>query len=491
MAEINLDDLAAEPRRRSQREWSEFQEAIFSAGENSNANLSCRAVAGSGKTTTLEELTYRLKGDTLAVAFNKSTATTLASRVNAVAFTFNSIGHRILSRRRPGSKLNQWKVHDAVREAIGSERYEVMGSQLVRAISVAKAEALGIEEPLTREQMSEIIDSYGLEIPADHLPWAAAVAEKLFNENYKDTMSFDFDDQLYIPIREGWNFPSFDNILVDEDQDLNPVQHRMLMRMHERSGRIIGFGDPAQAIYGFRGALANSVDVLEATFSMAQMPLSISYRCPRSVVELAQQLVPVIQPAPNAADGSVEYLTEYPDLSAYKDSLIVCRNNGPIFDLALKFIRANEPVRVQSNLLESMEKFLKSFKTDNIKVLRQKLESYFQEEIELAKLRGFMGRVEGLEDRRGVLMPFLESMSSTAEILLAFKRLSQCPVGPIISTVHRAKGMENKKVFILRPDLMPSKQAMSEEQKRQENNLRYVAITRALDQLIFLPSEEQ
>ena len=47
------------------------------------------------------------------------------------------------------------------------------------------------------------------------------------------------------------------------------------------------------------------------------------------------------------------------------------------------------------------------------------------------------------------------------------------------STVHRAKGLEADTVFILRPDLMPSKKATSDEDVQQEQNIMFVAYTRA------------
>lgn len=494
MTDINLDDLAPEPRQSGSRIWSKFQTDIFNAAEHGTENISCEAVAGSGKTTTLEEVTNRLKGDNLAIAFNKSTATTLASRVNAFAFTFNALGHRILTRHRRGAKLDQWKVHTAVRDAMGAEKYDVYGQNVARMVSVAKSTALDIDDPVTRQDFLDIADNYGLDIEAEVLPWAAAVAEKIFHETNKDIMTFDFDDQLYVPIKENWSFSPFDNVLVDEAQDLNEIQHRILQKHADKAARLFAFGDPCQSIYGFRGAVSNSMDVLAGRFQMRTYPLSISYRCPKEVVRLAKDLVPRIESAPAAIDGEVHYLQDYPAIESYGQlagrSLIVCRNNGPIFDLALKFLKANEPVRVQSNILDALDKFLKQFHQSDAKKLGNLLRSYFDREIAAATERGFGGRVEALEDRKAVLLPFCDQFSTTAEILSAFKRLSTCPVGPIISTVHRAKGMEAENVHILRPDLMPSARAMSDEQKRQEQNLLYVALTRSLKNLYFLPREE-
>jgi DNA helicase-2/ATP-dependent DNA helicase PcrA len=54
-------------------------------------------------------------------------------------------------------------------------------------------------------------------------------------------------------------------------------------------------------------------------------------------------------------------------------------------------------------------------------------------------------------------------------------------------TVHRAKGQETDRVWILRPDLLPMKlPKMTDEQKQQERNLHYVAITRAKHELYYV-----
>ena len=55
-----------------------------------------------------------------------------------------------------------------------------------------------------------------------------------------------------------------------------------------------------------------------------------------------------------------------------------------------------------------------------------------------------------------------------------------------LSSIHKAKGLENDKVFIYRPELMPSKFAVTEVEKEQELNLMYVSYTRAKKELVFV-----
>lgn len=53
----------------------------------------------------------------------------------------------------------------------------------------------------------------------------------------------------------------------------------------------------------------------------------------------------------------------------------------------------------------------------------------------------------------------------------------------MLSTIHKAKGLEAERVFILKPDLMPHPKAKRGWEIDQENNLRYVAITRSKREL--------
>ena len=89
-----VDDSSLPQPPQSQRQWSDRQEAIFLAGQESSDNLLVEAVAGSGKTTTLQELTQRLGGSSLYLAFNKAIAQTARGKIqSADVKTMNALGH--------------------------------------------------------------------------------------------------------------------------------------------------------------------------------------------------------------------------------------------------------------------------------------------------------------------------------------------------------------------------------------------------------------
>lgn len=471
------------------REWSPEQNDIYHAAVSSNDNLLVEAVAGSGKSTSLIETSNRLNNKGLALAFNKAIADELGPKFpRATVRTFNALGHRVLMSKRPGAKFNQWKTYNWLKAHMSVELYEGQAKNVARLVSIAKGQGYGILEPIGESDFRPLIDSYLQDIAPDQISTVGKLAYNTFLAVIEDKNEFDYDDQLYVPVNEGFTFPAFDTIYPDEAQDLNPIQHMMLAKLADRGARIIAVGDRAQAIYGFRGALSSSMDMLQQTFLMKEFPLSTTYRCSQAVTRLAQQIVPQIQHRSNAPEGEVVFLDKYPEIPSYTNNdLIVCRNNGPIFKLALQFVKAHKPCRVLSNFLDEFDKFVETFKAKEIPILIDRLEAWYQKQKSDCEKRGAWGKLEGLTDKYDALKAFAPNFKTIGELLFAIKRLATSTVGPKIATIHKSKGLEAENVYLLRWDLLPSTRATTPEAISQEDNLRYVAITRAKLNLRILP----
>jgi hypothetical protein len=86
------------------------------------------------------------------------------------------------------------------------------------------------------------------------------------------------------------------------------------------------------------------------------------------------------------------------------------------------------------------------------------------------------------------------SVLTVAEVTAIIKDIfsDKPPVVPhvLLSTIHRVKGAEADRVFILRPDLLPHPLARGRNELIQEENLHYVAITRAREQLWYIEEED-
>lgn len=481
------------PPASGQRTWSTLQNAIFEAIHGSE-DILVQAVAGSGKTTTIVEGTKYAYGTSLYMAFNKAIAMDIAARnPPADVKTLNALGHRLWKENQPEAQLDARKTLDIVKKLMGdTPDFKEYGYGLSRLIGIGKNCGFGIGNEVLPDDFIELMDNYDSTVPFDKQPQMAAVAAEAFNRSCMDLETFDFDDQLYMPVREGWGFPHYDNCFVDECQDLSPIQHLMLGRLKSQGARIIAVGDRHQAIYAFRGASVNSMDELKHQFQMLELPLSISYRCPKFVVEAARDYCPFIEARPGAPDGTVQWRSDVATESSFRDdpelfsnALIVCRNNAPLFKAILRHIRAKEPCRVLSNFLDSFQSFVRGFKTIYTNDLRVKLDRWFERESEAAKAKGAKGKLYALRDKYDTVKLLCEDYGRTEDVIAMVKRLGESQSGPTFATIHKAKGLEHENVYILRPDLMPAFYAVTDAQRQQENNMTYVAITRAKQTLTY------
>lgn len=460
--------------------WSHYQESIFSHAPRVE-NLMVEAVAGSGKTTTLEEFAKRSAFSPLCIAFNKPIQMEMKRRgLNAI--TFNGLGHKIYLGKYRNAILDKAKDWNIARDTFGTESQLMRdyGSAVVRGVALAKGNAWSPDE-VDASRFADLIDAYDLDVPAVDLQSVAEASWQLFQRSAAIRDIFDFNDQLWVPVIDGLAFPTYMGVLVDELQDANALQQEALRRMRSR---ICGFGDRAQSIYGFRGALHSSMDDFKRDFSATELPLSITYRCPRAVVREAQRYCPQIEAAPDAIEGAVHHFEEDPQIFP-PDMLILCRTNAPLFSSILRHIRAGRSVQVRSSFLDNFQKFIQKFGCEKSKDLLAKLEGWRAEEVSAAEEKGARGKIAAIQDKFETIKHFCDQFPTVWEILSILRKLADSESGPIFSTVHKAKGLEAERVYLLRPDLMPAKWVSGEAAERQERNILYVAITRAKRELTF------
>lgn len=488
-----LDELVpaqVEPQMQSSSKcWSPLQEAIFDALRATSDNLLIRATAGSGKTTTLMEMARTGEGSSVYLAFNADIVKETKFKYPFCnASTFHSLGNQMWRANRPQARLEKNKVSMLLLQTLGrdSRIFKEYGHIIPRIIGLAKNNAWSLgnfqESALDFE---DLIERGQFEIDAADIAEVAMISSVAFYRSISDLSNFDFDDMIYMPVRMGWQFPYFSLVFVDECQDLNPLQHIMLQRMSQRGSRIIAVGDRYQAIYAFRGALSNSMDLLKDKFSMLELPLSVTYRCPKEVVKEAQLICPEIFPREDAPEGKLiwkgyEEGEEMEDPQLFTSyQLVLCRNNSPLFSAILRHVRAKSPCRVKTNFLDGLTSFIRHFKEETTIGFLLKLDLWFEKERSAAESKGYKSKVASLTDKYETLKLLAQELDFTWQIVDLIKQLQDSTVGPTFSTIHKAKGLEAPHVYLLRPDLIPAFYAKTEEAKAQEMNLKFVAITRS------------
>lgn len=96
-------------------------------------------------------------------------------------------------------------------------------------------------------------------------------------------------------------------------------------------------------------------------------------------------------------------------------------------------------------------------------------------------------RMELLQEQIDVIQCLAEEAKTLTDLKNTLRNIfSNDTKGILLSTIHKAKGLENERIFFLCPELIPSRFAVQPWEFEQEENLRYVAVTRAKKELLYV-----
>lgn len=473
---------------------------IIEFAKNFPDNLLINALAGAAKTSTLEFLCkYLPVQPILSLAFNKRIAEELGKRLpgHVKCATINSVGHRVWSSAiAPSITLDAKKTYNIVsaiaQGASNRERstiYESFGPimKLVTRAKLAGYLPDGLYPHIKRVTSPDEFWSV-IEEEDDELLYGRATVDEALKASIQQAYKglIDFDDQIYMPTLFGGTFPQFPITLVDEAQDLSAINHAMLRKLVR--GRLIAVGDQRQSIYGFRGAMASGMQKLKADFKMTEMQLSVSFRCPVKIVENARFHAPHMQWAPNAEEGSITLMEEWGAGDIPDNAAIICRNNAPLFSLAFKLLRAGRGVKlVGFDIGPSLVKAMKKLGPETMRreELFRAIDQWETEKLAKARGKG-AGTIRDKAECFRVFAAFGTDLGSAcryAEHIFATTGTIQLLSG------HKAKGLEWDVVFHLDSHRIPSPYCRTEEDREQEQNVRYVIETRAKRGLFFITME--
>jgi len=472
------------------------------------------AVAGAGKTTTIIEAIERTQGGVLILAYNKKIAEEIKAKLQkrgidwktAEASTVHAAGLRGYKKTFPNFTTNGYKVADIIaQEAQGvplSHPYRLFGEIIAKLVSLAKQRALGIVGSISdRSAWYAIADHFDVAFDDDEAEQRLAeiieCAIEILNISNATTAIIDFDDMVYLPVLLKVRFWGYKWIFVDEAQDTNPARRALVRALLAPGGRVVAVGDRHQAIYGFTGADADSLDLIRKDFSACELPLTVTYRCPKSVVSFAHQWVSHIEAHEDAPEGIVRQITgdqllEQNNLSG--GTAILCRNTKPLVSLAFWLIRKRIPCRVEGrDIGVSLVKLATKWKrVTTLHGLEQALETYLEQQTTKLLAKKEELKAQAVEDRVETLRVIIDDCreqgkDSVDAVVAAIEKLFGDDIQNllVLSTIHKSKGREWETVYWLdRAGTLPSRYARQQWQIEQERNLMYVAATRAINQLI-------
>ena len=464
------------------RDWSSFQRAIFAEIQSGSGNVQVDALAGTGKTSTIVEGFYYLPpGKTaLMVAFNKSIQTELASRATqgVTVLTLHSLGLRAIKRMLPKVVVDNWKLDGYIKAEKGEERETLeLRDNLKKAVSLCKGYLAE-----TSEEISEIMDKHDIDPCDEPRDKFILTVVKIMVACKNDTARIDFDDMIWFPIVHKINLDKYDFVFVDESQDLCKSQIELALGSCKPGGRVISVGDEHQAIYGFRGADSNAIQNIVDRMESKRLPLSVTYRCAKAIVTEAQALVPGIQAGPNAKDGTVETVTPNKMLETVKaGDFILSRINAPLIGYCFELLRTGVKANIQGrDIGKGLSVLIKKSKCSDVTEFLSWLQTW--REFECMRLSALNKPVDLINDKADCLETLCEGCRTTVEVNAAIDKLftdGDDKDRVILSSTHKAKGLERDRVFILRDTYRPAK-------GQEEANLLYVAITRAREFLFYV-----
>jgi len=499
----------------SDRKPNRYQQAVLDWIRDGRGSAIVNAVAGSGKTTLLvmaaREIA-KLQGerarDGIMLCFNAHIAKELNRKLAGTpikARTLNSLGHRAVMREYPDAKLDPKKYRDMIFQSYMAARsgnldgYR-LGREERRALNQhmpvgATSRLLDLARASRRAQsdrLREVVAHFDVQIPDELSDLAVYIVRRSLEEGWRQrARTFDYGDQIWIPLNQGLPIPQFDWVFIDECQDLSASLIELATRARDPEGRAIAVGDPFQSIMGFAGADAESFQEVKARLGAEEFPLSVCYRCPTSHIAKARQYVEQIEARPDADPGVFGRANKLMLVkTATKGDLVLSRKTSPLISVCYQLIAAGISAGVRGrevgrHLLKALEQLEPSVAPDLSDFPDQLARWHSARRDRIERRKGDnTAKLQALEDTMQCFDSLfysgakLERFSDLANLLRRLFENERPDV--VLSTVHRAKGLEADRVWILEPDDLeaPTSPPIS-WQIQQEENVAYVAYTRA------------
>lgn len=468
------------------------QTAIVEAAQSTADNLCVVARAGAAKTSTLILIAEALpKTEILCLAFNKKIAEEMASRLphNCESKTLHGLGYKVwwqFTRKKVQVKSN--KSYTLLKQRIETldkddqtDAYSSMAETL-DIISWAKNEGyLPVGGKLPAKPLigeDDFFDNLPMEPTALQIALVNAVLTDSFQRAFEGII--DFDDMIYCPALCSVSWPIYPLTLIDEAQDLSPINHHILKKL-VRNKRIIAVGDPYQAIYGFRGAYSDSMSRLADQFQMRELRLTISFRCARAITENARWLAADMKAPEWAKEGEVLRPMTWSSAEIPDGAAIICRNNAPLFSTALRLLEAGRlPEIAGRDLAKPLLKILNALGKPQMPKIAalDALDTWRGKELERAR-PGAKGQVE---DKAACLEIIISRTKTLGDAAVYLQHLLDRDGRIYLMTGHKSKGLEFDTVYFLDPQLCKIN-------RDQDANIKYVIETRAKTKLIYVSSD--
>lgn len=506
--------------------WSKYQTDIFDYACNpENGSFCISAVAGSGKTTTIVECARRLAMTDgslriLFLAFNKSIADELSRRTyqfpQIKCSTLHSLGLAAMYKSNIKFTLNDNKYKNFIRD--NWTRYSKTAKTLkgkkvwhfiMNCNDLLRLARLNLVRGGDTDGVAVVAYHHNIDTIADEIETVARMLKKCNNIAFfkKDNAyEIDYTDMICLPLTDAFSkyIFKYDIVFIDEAQDLNRAQQELMLSAVKRGGKFIAAGDRRQSIMGFGSALSDSFDQLCRRANNVELPLSVNYRCGFNIVNEAKTYVPQIEQCETAEPGEIIHTTTLSD--ARPGDMVLCRKTNPLLVVALNMIRRGKSAYVLgTEIANRMKQMIDRVSDDDgslltLSVLDSKLSWLIRQKADELRARGIQSvgthpAYIAVADAVTCIRTVASACEDVPDLLAMIDKLfadTQSGNAVVLSTVHRAKGLETDRVFIICPEILPwIMPGQLEWERQQEINLRYVAITRPKKTLVYVDVPEK
>ena len=440
------------------------QQAVVDSNE---PTVIVNAVAGSGKTATLMHLATRYKKG-IYLAFNKAIVKDVVPKLPLgwQCKTFNAFGLAMTKKHYPYATVN-------------FNKYNNLGVNPSAKALVGKH--MNMNGNISNGSWKETCDRF--KVPYNF----AAEAKDIMEEGKENTNVISGEDMLQYPIDNGWKSEEYEIVLIDECQDLNPQQIAFLTCIPTK--RIVFVGDTNQAIYGFRGSDPYAMDKIREHYNPVEYQLTESFRCPTEIISTVKHIVPAI--TTNKTGGQIDSVDGNAEIDFPDECFIISRTNSNLVKLAYKFIQENKHFSIGGTFINQLKKDLNRvfYGAKSLTAMRENVVKQYEQEVTRAK--GHKWSITGIENKYDSLLAIINVADSPSDIAQFVKNLamhSDSASCRKLMTIHASKGLESPTVYFIKSDTCDYFKEKTDIQweKQQEDNLYYVACTRALDKLVFV-----
>ena len=473
------------------RKPTDEQEAIVAAASD-GLSLKIEALAGTGKTTSLEIVAREINQPALYLAFNNRIVREAESRFPE--YVTPTTVHAYARRNVAGSyrsRISQSRMRsDRLANTLDLKRFRCSSGEL-------SADELA---SLTIEAIWEFCQSSDASIEADHfiapkgfsaedthdlhellLSAAQRAWKDISSTNGRMPLSHDHYLKIWALSRPVFN-RRYETILFDEAQDANGLMIGLLEDQSDR--QLILVGDSAQQIYAWNGA----VNSLEKMQSDGTLSLTNSFRFGAEIADEANFVLDLLEHerriVGKGASGEVDQWDTDQAISHNQFDVVLARSNARLLEFAFLLEQRGTPFSVVGGLQEvayfahAAKNLMKGQPSNHPDLIGFSSWAHIQQ----------WARTPGADPGISRLVRLIEDRSPTDILRLANSTVDDegeiNPSALKLSTAHKSKGREWDRVALL-DDFSLSRNAP------EELRIRYVALTRAKRRLVLPRSLEE